>query len=814
MWTPPLAAGRHSIEVEIVPALEQRGDVELATATIPVAPRALASLRAAAPPVGSLACEMAGTDGVFTPAPPAPATGDEASFDVATATRVRLVRSRSGARLADGPRVVASRNDIRWEPDACRLVASFAIEPGDSILREVVVASDEGLEWLPAEPAAPADRQFAAAPGVAIRPLAAGRHLVEVIAPRAGPVRFEMSFRMPLPAPTGIFDLPGAWLEQAAADSRSIRLAIDPTLAARAEPPAGWVTAAAGAADAGSGRWTWQRDFQRAGQPDSGRIRLVTERRPQAPRGTQQQSLVFSGEQVLLRLDVRLEADAALVTLPLDVPAGCVIDRVTLTEEGQPRSDGGERAVIDTRLSRPAATLAEVVCQRPRSGTFRLEVDARLPGRPPPRGELPVLRARLADPSMTRIDWQLDARTGEPLELVVAAGERVLATGASGSFDRAADAGSLEYRLGPAESVPAVPPTEDVATDAGGPAGGERVELADIRLAIDPRGDAWGIAAFELVAARNPLVLRLSRGWRLFDVSIDGKPVAGLTPVPPPAEESDRHADAFWEVRLLDAGWPRTIVALFKADVGSGAVAGEPLALVPPTIVGLATRGVLWTLDLPRGMRPLVAGPAHLVPTDILAGERRAARQRLDEEFSAALDRASGGDRGRLAEFLEARREGTMPVADLAWTRNRGAAATIGNTSFTIAAAGPAAGVDGIPTLRLVRVWDARGAGRLIATALLFAAAIFEGTRRRGPAVPLRGAWLAPVGLLLGAAWTVWLDPAWPGAVVALVAAARLAVGWSCAARKDAPQEDGGAVAEPITGPDIAIDVVTELHRR
>jgi metallo-beta-lactamase family protein len=84
-------------------------------------------VRLPAAATGAAVCERAGADGVFTVAPRAEAAGDESTFDAAAATRVRLVRSRSGARLADGPRAVDSRNDISWGPADCRLVASFAI---------------------------------------------------------------------------------------------------------------------------------------------------------------------------------------------------------------------------------------------------------------------------------------------------------------------------------------------------------------------------------------------------------------------------------------------------------------------------------------------------------------------------------------------------------------------------------------------------------------------------------------------------------------------------------------------------------------
>jgi len=805
--TTVLDAGRHTIDVGVAPAVDRRGEVESATMSLPVAPRGTLRLADEASDLAGAVCERADADGGFALAPRATGGAGETVFDVSGASRVRLVRPLVGGRLAEAPRSVVSRNDIIWNLDECRLTASFAVEPGDAILRGVVVHADEGVEWIP-----PADRgddepgRRAGQPGdVAIRPLGGGRFLVEFAAPDRSTTRFEMSFRRPLAAPVGVFDVPGAWLERAVADVRSVRLAASPALSMRVDLPPGLTPVAVSDGDASFETRAWRGEVlrpaadataaaapeadTRAGEP---RARLVTERRQQPGRAAvqQRQTVVFAAEQVRLRLDARLEAAALpLVTLPLDVPAGCVIDRVGLAEEDAGPAEAVDRSAVDVRLARPADDRALLVIQRPRAGRFRLEVDARLPGRPPARGSLPQLRVATGDAARTRIEW----RTEDAQQATVTVGTEPGRPATSGQFELAAAAVAADYVLEPAVAR-VDDPDPDVAPPPAEPPGAlrdARVELADIRLAVDARGGMWGIACFELVADDKSLTLELPGAWRLFDVSVDGKPVVGLAPAAAPAAAADHGAGTFWEVRLLDAGWPRSVVALFKGELGQRAIGAEHLHLRAPAIVGLPARKVIWTLDLPPGVSPSVAPPAHLVAGRSVAAERRAARQRLDETFAAALDRAAGTDRERLRAFLQARREDTMPVADDAWSRTLAAAAprrSAGPRSIVVA--GTEADSATTPlVVRLVRDRDGTLPGRAIATALLLAGVVLTRLVSRHESAWLsRGAELLPfVALPVGLAWMAWLVPVWPGA--AIFAAGALAL----AARGVAWLRPGGA---------------------
>jgi len=793
-------AGRHTIDVGLAPAVDRRGEVESAALSLPVAPRGTLRLTDGTTGLSGTLCERAATDGGFLPVAEVTTDAGETIFDVSGAARLRLVRPLVGGRLAEIPRSVASRNDIFWNLDECRLTATYVVEPGDAILRGVVVRVDDGLEWIPPVDRGDADPGRRGGPpgSVAIRPLGGGRFAVEFASPDRAATRFEMAFRMPLSAPVGVFDVPGAWLERAAADVRSVRLAASPALTMRVELPPGLTTVAAADGDASFETRAWRGEVSRSGTAADAasrpgpvvdapaaepRVRLITERRQQALRGPlqQRQSVVFAAEQIRLHLDARLDAAALpLVTLPLDVPAGCVIDRVVLSEEDAVQADAADRSAIDVRLARPSDSRALLVIQRPRAGRFRLEVDARLPGRPPAHAPLPRLRVAFADASRARIDW----RTEDGQQVAITAGGETAPAATAGQLELAADESTAAYALEPAA---ARPPDDrpDVAEPAAGPAGGpreERVELADVRLAVDARGGMWGIACFEMVASEKTLTLRLPGAWRLFDVSVDGKPVAGLAPAATPPDRSDRVGDTFWEVRLLDAGWPRSIVALFKGELGQRVVGGEPLELVPPSIVGLPARKVIWTLKLPPGVSPRIAPPAHLVAGDSIAAERRAARQRLDEDFEGALDRAAGTDRVRLRAFLRARREGTMPVADEAWSRTLAAAAPLRMASpRSVVVDGAEADSAAVPlAVRLAWDSDATLKGRAIATAALLAGVVLVRlAARRRAAWLARAAELLPLAALpVGLAWMAWLVPVWPGAAILAAGGIAIVSGW------------------------------------
>jgi hypothetical protein len=784
-------AGRHLVEVDVEPAVQRRGETETATIAIVASPTATLRLDGGAPGAGAaLVCERLTHRDVFVAASAAETDGAVA-FDVSRSSQVRLVRSLvPGVGFAAQPRAVVSRNDVTWSLDSCRLVATFDVDSDDAIVRSVVVVADPGLELEESSDGDPGALETR--DGVLFRPLGAGRFLVERRSPDRGRMRFELPFRLRLDDPVGAFDVPAVWLEQAGADARTVRFSANPSLIVRVDLPAGLAVASIPESEPSFEIRAWREEVnQPRPQPPAAavapqtvpvaaraRARLWVERRRQDARGSQRLSVVFGAEAVLLHLDARIDASStALVTIPLELPAGCVVDRVTLAEDDALQPDTAERGAIDVHWSRTADKAGAIVVQRPRAGRFRLEVDARIPGRPV-AGPFPGMWAVLAAESRMLIDWRVE--DGRVARFPAAEGGRAPAAEeaegrSAGRFDRPANRTLPDYSLGAEPDAPrrtdvepdTRPAAADVATSATAPRS-DRVELADIRLAADERGRVWGVACFEMVAAERTVRLRLPPAWRLFDVSVDGRPVDAFTPVVP-------QSDNVWEFRLLDPGWPRFVVALFVGDLGRRLVDGEPFALPPPEIVGAPCREVIWTVQVPEWIALRVQEPDRIVAADRLQRVRHEAVARLEPDFEQAIARAAGPDQERLKRFFGSRRAG-KPVG--------------GDPTSFLAAASPATdgprmepvmieGEAGRLTMRAVRRPDATAGGRALATLSLLAGcgAAWILTRRGWPAwMPSPAAAWPWTGAAAGLAWIVWLAPAWPGAALLLAVAAAVAM--------------------------------------
>lgn len=852
--------GRHTVTVDVNPAVRRSGDVETATISLPPAPVATlealsASGRtAAASASAGMACEQAAVLGLFLAARRRDTDSLAVVFDVSRSVQVRLSRSLvPGIDLTPLPATATSRNDIFWNLDACQLTGIYELDAGNSIVRSCVVRADAGLEWL-APPAQQPPQQLAQQPpqqlaqqesrltdnadrgdGVSIRPLGEGRFLVERQRPERGRFRFEMPFRMALADPVGVFDVPEAWIEDAGIDTRSVRFVASQSLAVRIDLPAGLTHAAVPEGEASFETRFWSGGIARAGNDAAAllpapRARLTSERRRQEIRGSQRESIVFAETQVLLHLDARLDASSsALVAIPLEVPESCVIDRIELFEDNMLHPETADRSGIDVRWSRPADTALAVVVQRPRAGRFRLEVDARLPGRPAPRGTLPGLRVILADGSRTLIEWRAEGGLGAMLE--PAAADGAAGRDADGAAGREADAilrsGQVEFIAGdtlptyvleqaatdptattPASAEPPGRSAEDVAIGSG------RVELADIRLSADERGRMWGLACFELVPAEKTVQIQLPRTWRLFDATVDGRSVDCVVPTTP-------HPDGVWELQLLDAGRPRTIVVLFVGELSVGELVagelfvgalfvgargrrqldGEPLSLSPPVIVGLPSRQVIWTLQVPAGITLRVAAPARLVTAEDFQVERHAAQQRLEADVQQAVDRSTGWQRERLRGFFESRRDGAMPLADRAWERPlkrplKRPLATLSNplppasqlrslppaSQLRILPSDASTGPDaGRLTIRAVRQRDPTTRGRAIATVTLLVCGglAWMAARSHWSPRPAGLKRLGPVvGMLAGIVWAGFFLPVWPGVLLVAGGAVGLMRTW------------------------------------
>ena len=765
-------AGRHTVSVDIEAAGRRRGDVETATISLPQA--AVASLQFV-PTAGRIAaaivCERAAAPGVFVVAARRSIESPVVGFDVSRSTQVRLSRSvAAGVELASLPPTAVSRNDIFWNLDECRLTGVYDIDGGDAIVRSCVVRAAPGLEWI--APSAQQDGQpqddAASAEGVSIRPLGNRRFLVERRSPERGRFHFEIPFRMALADAVGVFDVPEAWLENVLVDTRSVRFVASPSLAVRIDLPPGLTHADTPEGEASFETRFWRSEvlrsiavdavagssvatpFAPAGPTSAPRARLTAERRRQEIRGSQREVVVFAGEQVRMHLDARLDASStALVTIPLDVPEGCVVDRIELFEDDVLHPETADRGAIDLRWSRPTDTSVAVVIQRPRAGRFRLEVDARMPGRPAARGPMPCLRVGLTDGSRTLIEYRAEDGLQAALEATPEDGA-VGSVPRMGQFELIAGEPPPRYVL---ESSPApsasteddVPPTAKPAEPVADGAG--RVELADIRLAMDERGRVWGLACFELVPAEQLVRLELPQSWRLFDAVVDGRSVDSVVP-------ASSSSDNIWDLRLSDAGRPRTIVALFAGellvgDLGRRLLDGEPLALTPPNIVGLPCRQVIWTVQVPAGISLRVAAPAKVVTAASLQTERRAAQERLDDDFQRALERSVGWQQDRVRMFQHARSDGASPHADQAWARTL---TTLGDPLpsplFMVTADGVAAdGVDGAVAgrlaIRAVRQRDPTTRGRALATLSLLACGGFAWMAAGAVAALIRD-WLRP----------------------------------------------------------------------
>lgn len=680
-------AGRRRVAVGVRPGVARRGDVDVATVRLPLAPRA--SLVVAGPAeAGTVGCDRGTAGGPLLPAAPAAAAGGGVAFDVAGATEVRLVRPIDRRlRLAAVPRRAVTGNAVEWNLDAARVEATFDVDPGPDIVTGVTVRADERL----------ADLAVGATDTAAARlfPLGGGTIRVEVTDPVRGPIRLRLVGNAGHPSPVGVFDLPGVWLDGVPDEVRSVSLAAAPELDAVLEPvPPAAATAA-----------------ELATRPPS---RVMVGRRRQRPRGVQALAAVFGPDRIGLELRAQIDAGPlALTQIPVEVPAGCVVDRVALVEEDLAAAPGRPPVVVDTVWARPTPEQLVAVVQEPRAGRFRLEVDARVATRAGDRGRLAVVRADLAGGAPLLVSWRSEPDVR--VEVRPAAGGDAAATSVE---LREGDAAPDYEILPPAASTPEPAPVAGATEPlAGGPG---RIERAETFLAFDARGRVRGAVRFDVSAAAPEVQLRLPAGLQLFDVVVDG---AGT--VAEPRGET-------WAVRLHDVRWPRSILALFAGELGPDAVDGAALTLAAPALEGLPDPEMLWTLRPPDGCDVAIAAPGQRLDAAALAARRDAAATAIEQGFAPALAAAEGDEFERLAALAEARRRGGAPAVEAAWERGLGW--DRGSVARESAADVAAAATGGL-TVRIVRRADATAPSRAAATAALAAlgaVAWAVAARRRG----------------------------------------------------------------------------------
>jgi hypothetical protein len=733
-------SGSRRIELRIVPAIERSGCLETAAIRLPPAASSrldiIDATGAALPSdAAAIQCDRAAAGGPFVPMAEAPS--GEARFDLSGAERVRLVRPLDRRhRLAAGGLTATSENDLVWDFAGCRVRARFDVA-GDAVVRAVVVAADPGLEPFGGVPL-----------GQVVHPLGGGRHLLERTAPEPGAATFGLELRLPLNDPVGTFPVPRAWLEGLDADTRTVRLAAAPDFVAILDPLPGQ-SVEARAEPAGAAGDVRRYDAGRSAVA-AGPLRLAVSRRRQEIRGSQALTVSLEDEFIGLRLRGRIDATARpLLGLPVEVPAGCEIERVTLREDD---ADVALRPPLDVQWS-TAGNRMTIVLQQPRAGRYRLEVEGRLRLRPAARGRLPLMRAELAGDTPLVVSW---SRRGQPPITTV---------------EVPAGAEPPEYALENEPPVAVVPAdvAEAAPPVAATPRVEDRVEQAVVTLTIDDRGRLRGVARFDLVTGRQTLRLRLPARMRLFDALIDGRQ----------ANVQPETADA-WDVQLHAADWPRTLMLLFTGELD--AAGGAVIRLLPPTIEGLACDAVLWQVEPPPGMRLRVAEPALPLVGDAWERAVGAGRERVAAAFTRVLAPGRASDDLRLREFADMRTAGRAEPREDSWLR---AMTTAGVAPVRAAAKG-----DGGLTVRLVRREDPSAPQRTAATAVLAAVAVWTilaARRRAWIWERLRGSAAAATPWLLiaaGVAWVTTLAPVLPGWLLVATGVVAVVLDWK--ARHDA----------------------------
>ena len=742
-------SGSQRLELRAAPAVERRGCLEFATLRLP--PAAVARLElfdAAATPVpvgdGAMQCDRAVTGGPFLAAL---AVGrGEAGFDVSGADRVRLVRPLDRRhRLAAGGLAATSANDLEWDLAGCRLRGGFEVG-GEAVVRRMVVAADPALEPV-----------FDDVPdGQTVSPLGDGRYLVERTAPEPGPARLVLDLRLPLADPVGVFAVPGAWLEDVETDARTVRLAASADLAATFDPLPGQ-TAETWAELAGTGGEVRRYDVGRAAA-GAGPTRVAVSRRRQEIRGSQALAVSFEEDFIGLRLRGRIDATTLpLLEIPIDMPPGCQIERVTLREDDLAAADAAVRPPLDLQWAATAVNRMQIVLQHPRAGRYRLEIEARLPVRPAVRGRIPLLRAALAGDTPLVVSWSQRGRAAEKTVEV--------------PVDAEAPAYELddEPRADDRPAAPVAPPA-----DAAASRGADRVEQAVVSLAIDGRDRVRGVARLDLVTGRSTIRLWLPPRTRLFDALVDGRE-ATVRPV----------TAEVWDVQLHEADWPRSLMLVFAGDLGPTVGTGQAIRLAAPAVEGLPCAAVLWQVAPPPDTILRIAEPAQVLFQADWERAVAAGRERVAAAFAGATSGGDAAAAARLRAYAEGRAAGRAEPLEDAWAR---ALEPTGADPVRVVTTGD----DGL-TVRVVDREDPSAPQRTAATAVLAACAAWAWlTARRGARFWGRVAAVTPWLLAgAGAAWVTALTPALPGWLLLAAGGVAIAVGrW----------RHGSGHAEPAPG--------------
>lgn len=664
-------AGRLRVPLLVEPRIEQRGGLEIAEMQMPGGAVAAVHIAGASLPAGSVACERADAGGPFVRVAAADPTAAAPVFDVSGAARSRVLRPLDPRdRLAASPASAVTVNEVFWGLDACTVATTFSIDAGAELLHSLVLRGDDRLEGLEA---------LTDGAAAVLRPLEPGRWVLELPRDARGRMVVSVSSRMQLVDPVGRFRVPTIWLDGVAGELRTVRVDAAADLDSALDPP---VVAGVAAAE-----------FTAAAAPE-----VTVRRRRQRVRGVQNLAVTFGTDRVTLALRAQLDASSlALTQIPLQVPPGCVIDRVALQDDDLLPAEGGVQRSIDVVWTRQATDRVVVMVQQPRAGRFRLAVDARLRIRPPGRGRLPLLRAQIGGAPLV-VACSGEATSGFAVHL----GDGPRPGGAADVVEVFDDEPGPEYVIerldaGDAAAVTAAPPPA-----AAEELGLSRVQGTDVFLALDGRGRARGAVRFDLVTTESAVRLQLPTGMRLYDVLVDGTDVVTVP----------RTADT-WEVRMHGTAWPRTVLAVFAGDVGSGFAEGRPLSLTPPAVVGLPAGEVLWTVMPPPGVELRLAEPARPLDAAARGLARRGVERQHGERFKRAIAAVDPRQHERLQSLFDLRLGGGVTAPEAAWQRAVG-----WNADEAPDPAAALAATDGAAplTLRAVRQPNVTTPGRALAT--------------------------------------------------------------------------------------------------
>ncbi len=746
------APGRHRVVLEVMPEVVRRGSVETSIVHLPPAPRSTVEIidGGVANAITTWQCESGDRSGSWRPVAIGRSSRD--GYDVSRSARVRLSRSIDPRHpLAATATEATSVNDVVWRRNSCLVRATYDITAGRSTIRSVVVRADPRLEPL-------VDAEHPVVP----TPLAEGRYLVDFPEPAAGPIRLEVAFVMPLVDSVGVFDVPSVWLEGVGNDVRMVRCAADADLDVIPELPNGLALMRPREDDGPDVVAVWRSDAVASGlDPASAAVeqpagpgerpvpRVAVRRRPQPHRVAQRLQVDFAADHVGLSLECQIDAlSAPLTEVPIEVPEGATVDRLTLVAEADEVP-----LPVDIFMSRSTPTRVSAVVQQPRCGRFQLRLEARTRERPAASGRMPLVRCVFSDNAPLAVTWRC---TDEIAVELPAAPPGDGTTGTANPADvREVSPGEPgpDYVLAAramADSIDGPSPAASRDMEGLPTPIGNAVEATTVHLAIDRRGRGWGLVRFDLAAAEPVVRLRLPPGMRLFDLLIDGRE----TQATPAAGDS-------WDVRLHDIQWPRSMVAIFAGDAGGRPDTGAAIRLEPPRLEGLPCREVLWTIDPPEGMRLRVAEPATVIEADQWQVRQAAVRRRMAELFAVAVEQAPAADRERLEAFAASREAGDLPPLESAW--QQAVVGTAGDVAGRVHLQGR--GVESV-TIRAVRRSDDTTPSRALVTIGLVAMlALGWSAAARWPVL-----WLSLIARLwpwavsaAGGAWVLLLSPSLPG---------------------------------------------------